>query len=135
VAMEEMTSDFFASRYAEIQAFFGNAPVEMTGMPMAMYHDWNEEEGTAVIEVALPIQSDKAGNDRVKKGKTEAGRALKVTFAGPYENTGAAHQAIYAYAGENGLEMNGAPVEIYVTDPGTEPDTSKWITEVIYPVK
>ena len=38
------------------------------------------------------------------------------------------------YLQNKGLTMNGAPMEVYVTDPMLEKDTTKWITEVYYPV-
>ena len=34
-----------------------------------------------------------------------------------------------------GLEGAGAPWEVYVTDPGAEPDQSKWRTEIFFPVR
>ena len=33
-----------------------------------------------------------------------------------------------------GLEGAGAPWEVYVTDPATEPDQAKWRTEIFFPV-
>ena len=34
-----------------------------------------------------------------------------------------------------GLEAGGAPWEVYVTDPGAEPDKSKWRTDIFFPVR
>jgi AraC family transcriptional regulator len=34
-----------------------------------------------------------------------------------------------------GLEPAGAPWEVYVTDPGAEPDPSKWRTDIFFPVR
>jgi len=36
---------------------------------------------------------------------------------------------------ENEKEINGASWEVYITDPMSEPDTSKWVTQIYYPVK
>jgi AraC family transcriptional regulator len=43
--------------------------------------------------------------------------------------------AIDAYLNKNKLNIAGAPWEVYVTDPGVEPDSSKWYTQVIYPIQ
>jgi AraC family transcriptional regulator len=34
-----------------------------------------------------------------------------------------------------GLKGTGDPWEVYVTDPGDEPDPSKWQTELVYPIE
>jgi effector-binding domain-containing protein len=47
----------------------------------------------------------------------------------------AAHDAIDKWMKANGKIAAGAPWEVYVTDPSAEKDTTKWLTEVIYPVK
>lgn len=33
------------------------------------------------------------------------------------------------------LEAAGAPWEVYVTDPGAEPDQSKWRTDIFFPLR
>lgn len=134
VSFEEMGPEFFAERYGELARYVGDDFANMEGHPMAIYHEWDEEERMATVEVALPIRSDKTGNERVKKKNSYSGRALKVNYLGAYEGTGKAHDQIYRYATANDHEMIGAPIEVYVTDPGEEPDTSKWLTEVYYPI-
>jgi hypothetical protein len=39
------------------------------------------------------------------------------------------------YIEDKGYTMNGAPFEQYITDPGMESDTSKWQTNIYFPVK
>lgn len=131
----DMNSEFFASHYAELGAFLQEDMEKMTSPPLAFYEVWDEENGKTTVVVAIAATSEKEANERIIKGMTHSGPALKVAFYGPYEATGAAHEAIYAYAGENGFEMAGAPYEVYVTDPSTESDSSKWLTEIYYPVK
>ena len=134
VSFEELNSEFFATRYQELGQYLGEDAQNMNGAPFAVYHEWNEETQMADIAVALPITSAKPGNDRVKKGEIAAGKVLKVVYMGPYEGTGEVHYAIDQYMEKNNIQMAGSPWEVYVTDPGSEPDSSKWITEVYYPV-
>jgi effector-binding domain-containing protein len=42
---------------------------------------------------------------------------------------------MHEYMQENNLVSDGPVIEVYVTDPVSEPDTSKWLTQIIYPVK
>jgi len=48
---------------------------------------------------------------------------------------GQAHMAMEKYINENKLEALTPAVEEYVTDPGSEPDSTKWLTKIVYFVK
>jgi effector-binding domain-containing protein len=101
---------------------------------MAMFWKWDEENNLTVIEPALAVNSDKPGTERIMKKTTYGGPALKAIHLGGY-NTEAEHVALGKYMQDNNLEWpeGAAAIEVYVTDPETEPDTSQWITEVYYP--
>jgi effector-binding domain-containing protein len=71
----------------------------------------------------------------LKAGKINATKALKVDYYGAYEKSELAHTAIKNYIKEKGITINGAPWEVYVTDPEKEKDPSKILTEVYYPIK
>jgi effector-binding domain-containing protein len=36
---------------------------------------------------------------------------------------------------DHAMELNGDPYEVYITDPASEPDETKWVTELYWPVK
>ena len=42
--------------------------------------------------------------------------------------------AIEGYCKQHGLEAGVPAIEEYVTDPASEPDTSKWLTRIYYPL-
>lgn len=135
IAMDDLTSEFFAERYGELGAFLGQDMAEnMTGAPFAIYQKWDEENRMAIVEVAVPCASEKEGGDRVKKNMTHDGKALKSVHMGAYDEAGKVHYGIMEYVKANNIEIIGAPWEVYVTDPSEEPDTSLWITEIYYPV-
>lgn len=137
-SFSEMSSQLFADSYGKIMNYLGGpeeASKLMTGAPFAVYNEWNEEEKTFAMEVAIPADSDLPGNDEIQKGETYGGHVIYIDHYGPYENTGNAHEDLNAFMASYNIEYNGSPMEIYVTDPGTEPDTAKWLTKVIYPYK
>jgi effector-binding domain-containing protein len=72
---------------------------------------------------------------RVKAAVLPAGKAVVAWHLGPYEKLGDTHARIQAYCEEHGLEQRAAPWEEYWTDPGMEPDPSKWRTKIVMPVK
>jgi len=129
-----MESSFFGERYGKLGTYLGADSQNMLEMPLAIYKEWDEENDRAVVAVAMACKSDKGGKGEIQKGMSYSGKALRCDFMGPYEESGQAHYAIDDYMKKNGLEMAGNPWEVYRTDPGMEPDTSKWITEIYYPI-
>jgi len=122
--MMENGHNIYGGAFGEVAGKIEAEGLEMTGYPLAFGNLWDEEAGLFEIEIGIPVTSG---------GKSiEGGRALKADFYGPYEGIEKAHEALHQYMEANGLSLKGAPWENYVTDPGTELDTSKWLTEVFY---
>lgn len=134
VAISDMTSQFFADRYGELMTFLGEDSKNMTGAPFALYHMWDMENNMTKVEVALSVSSELEGNERINKGMTYEGTAIKAVHVGSYDGAGAVHMALEQHMNDNNYEMAGPCWEVYVTDPGEEPDTTKWVTEIYYPV-
>jgi effector-binding domain-containing protein len=84
---------------------------------------------------ALPIAAGAKIPAKYKIMQTEGGKTVKAVHTGAYEKLEATHNEINKYIEYKKLEISGAPWEVYVTDPGVEKDTTKWITEIYYPVK
>ncbi len=107
--------------------------VEPASQPFARYHSFGEViDVEAGVIVAAPVQP--AGE--VKPGELPRGPAAIAVHTGSYETLGATHEAMRRWLEANpGQYPNGGPWELYVTDPATEPDPSRWMTEVIYPLK
>ncbi len=103
-----------------------------TGQPFARY----EMVGDHVfdIEAGIPVAEHVAPTEEIQQSSLPAGPAAKLVHVGPYERLEDAHKALHQWIDDNGREAVGNPWEIYVTDPGEEPDNSKWITEVYYPL-
>lgn len=134
IPISEMNSEFFASGFAEVGQYLGKDAANVTGAPFALYHVWDTENGITKVSLALPVNSELEGNERVVKGMTHEGTVLKAVHMGDYEGTGNVHMAIESHVNSNGLQIVGSPWEVYITDPGSEPDTAKWVTEIYYPV-
>jgi len=134
ISWSEMGPDFFGQRFGAIGQYLDEDMANMTSAPFAIYHEWDDENQRAKVEVAIAATSDKPGNERIKKGNTYNGTVVKGIYMGPYDGTADMHMAIDEYMVNNNYEMAGSPWESYVTDPAEEPDTAKWVTEVYYPV-
>lgn len=121
-------SDTYASHFGELGTFLGAENMStMLGNPFVIFYTWDEENRTTDVEFCFPSSADLEGNDRITTGMTHGGKALKAVKSGDY-NTKAEHEAMYAYAQANGLEV-GSPWEVY-----GDPETQGTYVEVYYPV-
>jgi effector-binding domain-containing protein len=118
---------------ALMQAIGG--PQNMTGAPMCIIHRYDDETQNMDLEYALPIAETMEGSDDMSTATLPEQKVAYYDYMGPYEGLGQAWEEMGMWLAANGMEVAGAPYEVYVTDPGTEPDPSKWITRIVYPVQ
>jgi effector-binding domain-containing protein len=126
---------FFAKHFGGLFGGLGKAGIEPTGAPSAIYYMWDEENMEADMAAAAPIGDDSIELDGYESLTVDQSNALKVAYYGAYEDIGSAHEAMDKYMVSNGLEFNEICIEEYITDPGSEPDTSKWLTNIYYLTK
>lgn len=119
--------------YTELFGVLKKSNVEMNGHPFSLYPKWSEESMDMVC--ALPVNPDAKLPAKYKIMNTSGGKAIKGIHYGSYYNLEASHNEVNRYISNKNLEYNGVPWEVYITDPTTETDTSKWVTEIYYPVK
>lgn len=67
-------------------------------------------------------------------GKLKPGKQLVIKYYGAYEKMGNLYGEAFKYIFQNNLKASGPPLEFYITDPIAEPDTAKWLTELVFPV-
>jgi effector-binding domain-containing protein len=133
--MKEMKT-FFSDAFPSSAGAVSVAGLNMAGMPTALYYEWNEELGMVDLFAGMPIVGDSSTTvDGFQTAVVPAGRALNLSYRGSYDGLGEAHGALDDKMKEDGLEFNVVAIEEYITDPGAEPDTSKWITEIYYMIK
>ena len=117
----------------EVFGWLGANGVAPSGAPFFRYTDMGA--GGLSVEVGVPVAAAVAGGSRVQPGSLPAGRYLTLTYLGDFAGVHEANMELHRWAEEQGLvfqrlDAGGAHVEFYVTDPQTEPDRSKWVTEV-----
>jgi effector-binding domain-containing protein len=124
--------------YGEIMGEMEKQKLTQAGPVLAIYDKVEySPNGDMKFWFKAGVPVDKAGKNsgRVMYWENTAGNAIKCDYYGDYSNTGACHEAIDKYITDKGKTINGAVWEVYVTDPGAEPDTAKWLTEIYYPVQ
>ncbi|GAB4247035.1 MAG: hypothetical protein Kow0027_08490 [Saprospiraceae bacterium] len=132
---ENAISGFLGQSFGAIMQAMGPAGVQMAGHPTGLYYSYDVESGTTDMAAAVPVENGaNVSGDGIQVVEIPAGKALLIEYYGDYNGIGAAHEAMDAYIAKNGLTQGTPVIEEYVTDPGQEPDTSKWLTRVYYPI-
>ncbi|MFN0016238.1 MAG: SRPBCC family protein [Saprospiraceae bacterium] len=148
VAVEDIPQRFYVGvrktvPFQDMQTFFettfGNAMASvekngatLSGAPAGLFWSYNEQAGSADMAAAMPVAADGKFGGGMSVFPIGGSQALVISYYGSYEKTGEAHYAMDEYMAEKNLQSIPPVIEEYITDPGKEPDTSKWLTRVVY---
>lgn len=96
----------------------------VVGRPQAVFTSTDDYgfkyEAMLTLEVAPSVKPPLAKDFEL--GQSPAGKALKFTHAGAYDDIDTTYEAITAYLDEKGLKARNLFVEEYMTDPKTSED-------------
>ena len=120
--------------YTELESYMLEAGIEISGPPYAVYYNW-DTAALIVFEAGFPVLAKVEGKDRMFFTETPGGNVVTAYNYGNYNSIGEIHTKIHEYINKNAIVMMGYPWEVYLTDPNSEPDTSKWVTQILYPVE
>lgn len=123
----------YAELLAQVSAYLSAKGVEPAGPPFGRFFDYTKEH--VDMEAGFPVVSPLDGDGRVQAGELPAGKVAVTWHVGPYTTLSKAYEAVSAWMAEQGLESAGASWEVYWADPATEPDSSTWRTEIVWPVR
>lgn len=130
---------FFGSSFGKVFGALGQAGVQPQGAPTALYFMWDEENKRADIlagaGLAAADVAKLSGIPGMSTYTVAAGEAYVIDYFGGYSGSGKAHMAMDKMIKRNGTSMREVAIEEYITDPENEPDSSKWHTRIIYPIK
>lgn len=132
----EKLSEFFGSTFPMVAQAASKAGLTLSGAPTGLYFDWDTTAKQADVFAGIPVQAAPGTSVAgLQVQDVPAGKAVMVAYTGAYEKSGEANGACEDMMKANGLELNGAVIEEYITDPGQEPDTAKWLMNIYYPLK
>jgi effector-binding domain-containing protein len=125
-------STFYAENLPKLMEVVNTEKLTLAGSPSALYWTYDEKAGTTDMAAAIPMKESKKNAKDFQVFKIDGGKALVIDFLGDYSSIMEAHLAMDEYMTSNNLHNIPPVIESYVTDPETEPDTTKWLTKVIY---
>ena len=132
VEMAELAKSL-AIMLPEVSRHLTRHGVVPAGAPFSRYHSI---EGTVVdLEAGIPVATPIDGEGRVKASTLPGGKVASAWHVGLYHDLPKTYDALAAWMKAQGLEKRAPYWEIYWTDPGLEPDPTKWRTEVLWPIR
>lgn len=126
-------SQILATILPEVYGYASKAGAAMSGPPFSRYHSFGP--GELDVEAGMPVKNKVAGEGRVQASELPGGRVVVYWHFGPYHELTKSYKRVEEWMKEQKLEARGGPWEIYWTDPGIEPDPSKWRTQILFPIQ
>jgi|SRR5690606_9518201 len=130
VPMNEVRSAF-DSGFGEVFGTLQAQGLTMTGAPFGFYPRMPTE--TVEVVVGVPVAAPVAPQGSVESFELPGGEVVTGLHTGPYEGLAATYQALSDWAATQGIALGTAMWEVYLTDPGSQPDPSLWQTEIFWP--
>lgn len=129
------------STFTRIFAWLGERGIAPAGPPFIRYFVI-DMEADLEIELGVPVQAGIEGDEQIRAAALPGGQYVSLLHTGPYDQLIAANDTIQDWAEQQGVSFGSwdtghgsgwrSRFESYITDPTTEPDSSKWETEISY---
>jgi effector-binding domain-containing protein/ribosome-associated toxin RatA of RatAB toxin-antitoxin module len=119
--------------YALLSETIVNNAAKQKGAPFTI--NYSAKNKVYDMETCLGVDAPLSAGFPIVPGKLESGKHLVIKYYGAYEKMGPVYGAGFTFMVNNNLKASGPPIEFYITDPVAEPDTSKWLTELVFPFK
>ncbi len=132
--MDEMET-VLGNDFGELMPYIAQHHQEDFGNPFTLWHSWDEKTMFGSFEAGVSIKSQSPEEGRIKVRRTKPVKVVAGIHYGPYDQTMYMYEAIQKYMKDHNMEEAGGPIELYVTDPGQEPDPNKWETVIMFQVK
>jgi effector-binding domain-containing protein len=114
-------------------AAVGKAGAIPVGPPLCKYLTYSET--SVEFETGVPVAAPFPGDGDVRAGEVGGCEAAVGVHVGPYDTIGQTYQKLQAWIEGQGRKPATVMWESYLTDPQQEPDSSKWRTEICWPVE
>ena len=117
----------------EVSTYISKNNFTMAGPPYSRYHTMKAD--IIDLEAGIPVALPAKGEGRIQSGELPAGPTAITWHFGVYQDLSTTHALLSEWVKTNKHVATGPVWEIYWTDPGIEPDPTKWRTQIFMPVK
>ena len=118
--------------YEKLSLFLNSRSLPPTGSPIAVFHSFS---GKVIdIEACIPVASVVVTPEGIFCSTGRVQKTIMTNYEGPYRHISAAYNAMQKYINDNDVRVTGPLWEEYVTRPSLMADTSRWQTNIYFPV-
>jgi effector-binding domain-containing protein len=96
------------------------------------YHEFTDEK--VVLEIDIIISQDVKAEGEITQNEIPGGEVVMTKHIGNYDTLIDSWTGLYGWLNKNEKMPMGPCYELYLTDPSTEPDPAKWVTEIYQPI-
>ncbi|MFI5141715.1 MAG: SRPBCC family protein [Bacteroidia bacterium] len=125
---------FWADNFPKIFNDAINGKLEHTGPPSSIFYSYDEQKKQAECAAVISVPNGQKLKGWQKFNVPASNLALHIVYNGGYDKIINAHKALNEYMKEKGLTPDFR-IEEYISGPMTEPDTTKWLTNIYYVIK
>jgi effector-binding domain-containing protein len=118
--------------YGVIMQYAGRLGLQPSGAPFVAYY--NMDMADLDMEIGFPFGQKVAGKGEILAGEIPGGKAAACLHVGPYDQVGAAYEALQKWMEANGYVPTGVAYEFYLNDPQATPP-AELQTQVVFPLK
>lgn len=128
--------------WGELDAFFSKTyeqlgkamQSDIRGNAAALFYEWDEKNHRTDVAAGFPVDKSAAGKGGASLASVESSPALLAVHKGGYASSAAEHEALGKEVTAKGKERK-LVIEEYVVGPGSEKDSTKWVTNIYYLMK
>ena len=124
----------------EVFEYVDTNNIQIQGPPVYLCHETSVDaveqantEGTADLEVAIPITGNAQGTEEYQCYDLPGGKMAKILHKGPYETVGETYDKLFRWLGQHQYQITGPLREVYISDP-SEVAPEELLTEIYAPI-
>ena len=118
--------------YGAIMQYAGQLGLQPSGAPFVAYYNMDMED--LDLEIGFPFEQKLTGKGNVLANEIPGGKAAACLHVGPYDQLGAAYEALQKWLAANGYTPSGVAYEFYLNDPQQTPPRELQ-TLIVFPLK
>lgn len=138
-ARQQNVQEEYKEMLPQIKSFMEENNISDNGRPFILYHNWDDENGTALFSVAIPTPTKVVTptQSNVVNGFMPRQTVVRTTLKGSRKNLPEAWEAAFVYIEENNLVLPQGykPFEVYISDEEEIEVPAFLITEIYIPVE